>query len=124
MAAYSFYNLGFSVLVLLASYWVAAPDNRKRHLLLAARIALLITVLLYPWDFFAIRLGVWTYPKDPGLRIYGVPLNDSFFIWLCSFLAAVILIRVDRRGHPGSQSHSQRHKTIDQYGGDNGARSS
>src|SRR5260370_9670309 len=112
MAAYSFYNLGFSVLVLLASYWVAAPDNRKRHLLLAARIALLITVLLYPWDFFAIRLGVWTYPKDPRLRIYGVPLNDSFFIWLSSFLAARFLILGERRGHTGIHPLSQRHKNL------------
>jgi lycopene cyclase domain-containing protein len=65
--------------------------------MISARIALLITVLLYPWDSFAISLGVWTYPNDTGLRIYGVPLNDSIFIWLCSYLACVVLIRIDSR---------------------------
>ena|ERR1041384_2807746 len=113
MAAYSLYNVCFAVVVLSASYWLADWHDRKQHLLIAARVALLITVLLYPWDFFAVRLGVWDYPKDPGLRIYGVPLNDSFFIWLCSFLAAVVLFRIDRRGGARSQTHAQRHKTID-----------
>jgi lycopene cyclase domain-containing protein len=105
MTRYTLYNLVLAVLILAVSYLVAGYDDRKRNLLISARISLILTVLLYPWDFFAVRLGVWTYPNYDGLRIYGVPFNDSIFIWLCSFLACVILITVDRRhsqgkGHP------------------------
>jgi lycopene cyclase domain-containing protein len=97
VATYTLYNLALAVIILPVSYFVATRNNKTRSLLLSARAAWLLTVLLYPWDFFAIRLGVWDYPKYPGLRIYGVPLNDSFFIWLCSFFACVLLIRFDPR---------------------------
>jgi lycopene cyclase domain-containing protein len=96
VATYTLYNLLLAVLMAGVCYAIAGR-NRRKILLLSARVALLITVLLYPWDFFAVQLGVWTYPRDPGARIYGVPLNDSLFIWLCSFLTSVVLIRSDRR---------------------------
>lgn len=97
MTAYSLYILALAALILPASYWIAGRRNRKRNLLVSARVSLLLTVLLYPWDFFAIRLGAWTYPNFNGVTIFGVPLNDSFFIWLCSYLACVVLTRVDKR---------------------------
>jgi lycopene cyclase domain-containing protein len=97
MTKYTWYNLIFAAFTLPVSYWLAGPNNRRDRILVAARIGLLITVLLYPWDFFAIRLGAWTYPNFIGLRVYGVPLNDSLFIWLCSYLSCLVLIRVDRR---------------------------
>lgn len=96
MRLYYLYNLAFAAFTLPVSYWLAGSEDRRRHLLLSARIALLLTVIYYPWDFFAIRLGVWTYPLDPGLRIYEVPLNDLIFIWLCSFLTCCVLTAVDR----------------------------
>jgi len=96
MTHYSVYNLVFAVFTLSLSYWLAGVRNKRRNLLSAARIALLLTVLYYPWDFFAIRLGVWKYPKHPGLKIHEVPLNDLIFIWLCSYLTCVILIAADR----------------------------
>ena len=104
MTRYTLYNLVLAVFVLIVSSCVAAFGDRKRNLLISARAALLITLLLYPWDFFAVRMGVWIYPNYDGLRIYGVPFNDSVFIWLCSFLACVILITLDRR-HAESKSH-------------------
>jgi len=108
MARYTFYNLGLAMLVLPVCYWIASQGNRKRSLLVSARVALLVTLLLFPWDFFAIRLGVWTYPLYDGVRVYGVPINDSIFIWLCSFLACVVLITFDarhseRKRHPEGQ---------------------
>ncbi len=103
MASYSLYNLCVAVLIATLCYTIAWR-NRKSIFFLSARIGLLITVLLYPWDFFAVRLGVWTYPKDPGMRIYGVPLNDSLFIWLCSFLACVILLATDDWGSRGNRN--------------------
>src|SRR5260370_29032964 len=91
MTTYYLYNLVFAGFVLPVSYWLVGSKLRRRHLLLSARIALLLTVIYYPWDFFAIRLGVWTYPTNPGVKIYQVPLNDLVFIWLCSFLTCCVL---------------------------------
>jgi lycopene cyclase domain-containing protein len=97
MRSYDTYNLLFGGFVLTVSYWLVGPKQRTRQLLLAARIALLLTVIYYPWDFFAIRLGVWTYPTDPGVKIYQVPLNDLVFIWLCSFLTCCVLVATQSR---------------------------
>lgn len=111
MTPYTAYNLAFAVFTFTISYWLVGPNNRRRKLLLSARISLLLTVLYYPWDFFAIRLGVWRYPNHPGLRIYEVPLNDLIFIWLCSYLTCVVLIAVNRR-RSYRYGHSQ-HKKAD-----------
>jgi len=113
MTTYTLYILAFTGFTLPVSYWIAGRHNRKHKLVLSARIALLLTVLIYPWDFFAIRLGAWTYPNFSGLTLYGVPLNDAFFIWLCSYLACVVLITVDgsRRRR---QAYSERKETVDQ----------
>lgn len=108
MATFTLYNLIFATFSLFFSYLILGRRNRK-HLLLSARVALLITVILYPWDFFAIRLGAWSYPAYPGWRLYGVPLNDLLFIWLCSYLTCVVLIRFDWRG-----SQSERHSESEQ----------
>lgn len=97
MPRYYIYNLIFSVIVIPFCYWLVGPELRRRQLALSARVAGLLTVLYYPWDFFAIRLGVWTYPTNPGFRIYGVPGNDLVFIWLCSFLTCCVLVGGKRR---------------------------
>jgi lycopene cyclase domain-containing protein len=110
MATYTFYNLLLGIVILTAAYLIAGRN--RRILFLAARVALLITLLLYPWDFFAVRLGVWVYPKDPGVMIYGVPLNDSIFIWLCSFLTSVGLLEVDRR-NSSNQADTEGHKAVE-----------
>lgn len=113
MTMYTWYILAFAAFTLPVSCWLAGRKERRRTLLLAARISCLQTVLLYPWDFFAIRLGAWTYPNFTGWRVYGVPLNDSFFIWLFSFLACVVLIRFDR-GEPHRHAETQRQRANDQ----------
>ena len=97
MNPYDVYNVVFAVFTLPVCYWLVGFDVRRRQLMRSARIALLLTMIYYPWDFFAIRLGVWTYPSDPGLRIYQVPLNDLIFIWLCSFLTCCVLIATRNR---------------------------
>ncbi len=115
ISAYTFYNLVLAVVILTIGYGIAGLKDRRRVMFLSARIALLITLLLYPWDFFAIRLGVWTYPKNPGLTIYGVPFNDSLFIWLCSFLACVVLLKVDRWS-TSNQTNTERYKAVEENG--------
>ena len=118
MATYTLYNLALAVVILPVSYLVAIRNNMRRSLLLSARAAWLLTMILYPWDFFAIRLGVWTYPKYAGLRIYDVPLNDLFFIWLCSYLACVVLTRFDLRRSQG-KGNAERQQEDRGNSGDN-----
>lgn len=117
MTAYTAYNLSFAAFTFAFSYWVVGTHNRRHKLSLSARIALLITVLYYPWDFFAIRLAVWRYPIHPGLRIHDVPLNDLIFIWLCSYLTCIVLRAVDSR-RPSSHGHSQRKEASGENAGD------
>ena len=116
MTPYTAYNLVLAAFTLPISYWLVGASKRRGNLLLSARIALLLTVIYYPWDFFAIRLGVWRYPNHPGLRIYEVPLNDLIFIWLCSFLACNVLIAVDRWR---ARSQGQRYPEREEAGGQN-----
>lgn len=105
MSAYSWYTLAFAAFTLGISYWLTSRDGRRRKLMRAARIASLLTLLGYPWDFFAIRLGAWTHPNFEGLRIYGVPVYDSVFTWMFSYFACVILMKFDRRkSHGGAKS--------------------
>lgn len=123
MTTYTLYILGFAAFALPISYWIAGRTDRRRNVLLSARIGLLLTVLIYPWDFFAIRLGAWTYPNFTGLTVFGVPLNDSFFIWLCSYLACVVLIRVDRR-RSGNHTYSESQGAVNHDTKDKGQGSS
>jgi|KBSSwiStaDraftv2_1062776.scaffolds.fasta_scaffold327550_1 lycopene cyclase domain-containing protein len=108
MTTYGWFILAFAAIVLPISYWLAGRNQRRGKLLLAARIAVLLTVLGYPWDFFAIQLGAWTHPNFKGWRLYGVPLNDSIFTWLFSYLACVAILRFDRRkSHRNTESQSE-----------------
>src|SRR2546421_3014095 len=107
MKPYTAYILSLAAFVLPVSYKLAGSRNRQRNLLLSARIAFLVTLIGYPWDFFAIHAGVWKYPNDPGLRIYDVPLNDLFFMWLGTHLACSFLIAIEGR-KPRSQGHTER----------------
>jgi lycopene cyclase domain-containing protein len=110
MTPYTAFNLALTVFILPISFILVGPRNRRRPLLLSARVALLVTLIGYPWDFFAIQLGVWRYPNDAGLRIYDVPLNDLIFIWLCTYLTCSFLIAA-RRWQAGSQGHPERKNT-------------
>ncbi len=113
MTPYSSYNLILTMFVLPLSFLLAGSSNRLGNLLLSGRVALLVMLLGYPWDFFAIHLGVWNYPGNPGYRIYGVPINDLWFMWLCTHLACCFLIAIRRRyargdGDPKSKNASKK----------------
>jgi lycopene cyclase domain-containing protein len=123
MTPYTTYNLALAAFILPGSYWLAGRRNRRRNLTLSARIAVLVTLIAYPWDYFAIHVGVWRYPNAPGLRLHDVPLNDLVFIWLCSHLACSFLIAVHGR-ESGGQGHSERKNAGQQNAGDDGTRSS
>ncbi len=103
MTPYTAYNLVLATLVLPISYVLTRLGDQRRDLLVSARVALLVTLLGYPWDFFAIHARVWTYPNYPGIRIYNVPLNDLVFMWLCSHFTCALLITVRRRYSGGDR---------------------
>jgi hypothetical protein len=75
-------------------------------------------LVVYPWDFFAISLDVWAYPSDSAPTIYGVPLNDLIFSWVCSFFTANVLLAIagnqaDRGGHPKSKHAREKNAGYD-----------
>ena len=113
MSTYTVYNFALAALVLPLSCWLLGPRNLRRSVLRCARIALLMTLLGYPWDFFAINMGVWRYPRLPGYSIHGVPLNDLLFMWLCTHLACSVLTAA-RRWESGRERHSESKYASDQ----------
>lgn len=86
MTTYALFNLVFAAAVAVVSPFLIKTRAQLRAVIHAS---LFITVFAYPWDFFAVHLGVWEYAQ-PGPLIYGVPLNDSVFIFVCMFLGAAI----------------------------------
>jgi lycopene cyclase domain-containing protein len=123
MSAYTVYNLSIAAFIVPASYWLADARSKRRTLALASRIAFLLTLLAYPWDFFAIHLQVWRYPVDPGPRIHDVPLNDLVFMWLCTYLACTLLIAIGK-WESSRQGHSKREHASEERAGHDGIRSS
>jgi lycopene cyclase domain-containing protein len=111
---YTAYNLVLAGISLPVSFWLAGAPSRWQTVSRSARIATLLTMLAFPWDFFAIHLNVWRYPLDPGVRIHGVPLNDLIFMWLCTNLACSVIMALDRR-EPLRQRNSKREYTREQY---------
>ena len=97
MIHYTLFNGIFAAVALPTSYYLCGRAERKRMFLASSRVTLLVTLLGYPWDFFAIRHGVWAFPVAPGFEIHGVPLNDLAFLALCTQVTCSALIAFDRR---------------------------
>ena len=97
MTEYTIFNIVLAAIILPPIIWFNANQGRWRELGISTRISFLMAVIAYPWDFFAIHLNVWAYPKDPGPKIYDVPLNDLVFIWICTQLASSVLIGILKR---------------------------
>lgn len=110
MSAYTIYNMVLAVIVLPLGTVLLLNGGTSALVLAAARVALLVTLIAFPWDFFAIQFGAWQYPNDPGPRIYGVPVNDLAFIWLCTFLTCSVLVAFRRR-ESGGHRHTEREDT-------------
>lgn len=103
MSDYTLFNVGLGVCVAISSSYLL---RQGRFHLLAARIGLLLVLIAYPWDFFAIKLSVWTY-SAPGPRLFSVPLNDLIFIFLCTYLTVTVLLYFRPRGLSKSHSRTQ-----------------
>jgi len=114
MNLYTAYNLGLALFAFLALCLLRVFTKQWGDLLLAMRVAFMVTLISYPWDFFAIHMGAWQYPVHPGFKIHDVPVNDLIFIWLCSVLTSSFLIAV-RRGKSLSQRYAESKDTAEQY---------
>ena len=117
MNAYTIYNVVLAAAILPLSCWLVGPRNRRQLILRCARICLLMTLIGYPWDFFAIRMGAWRYPQ-PGYTIHAVPLNDLFFMWTCTQLTCSTLIAA-RRWQSSSERYAKRKNASDENACDN-----
>lgn len=106
MTAYTAYNLVLAALVLPLSYRLLGSRDRRRLVLRCARIGLLMTLIGYPWDFFAIKMGAWRY-LQPGYTIHAVPVNDLLFMWICTQLTCGALIAA-RRWQSSSEGYAKR----------------
>lgn len=74
--------------------------SQRRAILAGALWALLFSV---PWDFWAIRMRVWTFPSDThlGLWIGGLPLEEYLFIVGATMFVASVTLVLGARGGRG-----------------------
>jgi uncharacterized membrane protein YoaT (DUF817 family) len=99
------------ILIPVSIYLLKQVDS-LRQLRVAHRIGAKLAFFAFSWDFFAIQLGAWRYPRDPGPALYGVPLNDLVLIWICSQFSVTIFIVIIKRqrlreGHPEREYASE-----------------
>lgn len=107
MTIYSQFNVAFGLAVGLA---LLVLVQSREQLYLILRVSAFVTLLAFPWDFLAIQFRAWDY-TDPGLRLFGVPVNDVIFMFLCSLLTTGTLTSSfsPRRGrhHRRSEANHQ-----------------
>lgn len=87
MSTYSVYNLVLAAILVPIG---AALLRSRAHFVACVRAALVIMVMAFPWGVFARDVQVWEY-ADPGTTLYGVPLNDVWFMGTCTFFASALL---------------------------------
>jgi len=63
----------------------------KRTLLYAIFFALIFSI---PWDIYAVRTDIWSFPKEGNVGIYllGLPLEEYFFMALVTLLIGSMTI--------------------------------
>lgn len=91
---YLLFNCIYAVVISAALGSVVRLRGRLRLIL---RVATALTLISYPWDFFAIHFKAWHHP-DPNPSIFTVPVNDLIFIFLCTLVSgATFVYLADRR---------------------------
>lgn len=69
--------------------WLLMRDRRRMGRIM--RMATVVVLLSFPWDYLAVTTRTWDYGA-PGPRLFGVPLNDMLFIFSCSAFAGSLLL--------------------------------
>lgn len=103
ISSFTLFNIVIAAVLLPASFFAVSIDDRRVGIRIALRSATLVTLMAYPWDFFAVQQGVWRYPADPGLMLYGVPLNDSVLIWVCTCFSSSVFHAIERWQYRGDR---------------------
>ena len=86
MNNYLIYNF---CLLLLLIILLAIFGCSKSEFIKFNKVSTILVLIGFPWDYFAIHLGVWEYPQNPGIRFYHVPINDLIFIYVSSMIASL-----------------------------------
>lgn len=89
MTEYLFMN----VVALLIAVLFALRLKNWRQIQSALKIALLATILAYPWLYFGIAQHAWGH-GDPGPVLFGVPLNELILAFIMTFANASALLAV------------------------------
>lgn len=98
---YTLLNAGLIGAAAIVLAWTK-PSRAQIHTVL--RTAFVVTLLAYPWDFFAVHWGAWTY-GDQVDSLFGVNPQDLVFIFGCTTISAALLRRrEDPYGIRGSDS--------------------
>lgn len=88
MSVYVAFNAALLIVAALVLRFVTPPADRVHTL----RTGVFVTVLAFPWDFFAIQTRAWSYPI-PHATVWSVPVNDLVFIFIASVISAGLLSR-------------------------------
>lgn len=84
---YETLNLTMAAMALLATRYAGARDAVR-----ALKLAVVVTILAYPWDFFGIQMGAWSYGADLQ-TLFGVPWQDILLTALLVHITACVLLR-------------------------------
>jgi hypothetical protein len=76
----------------------------RRQLGVVLRTATVVTLISYPWDFFAIHWRAWAYGEEVP-RLLGVPTYDLIFIFVCTIFTASLFSSARRGGFDDLEEH-------------------
>lgn len=84
---YQSLNLIMALIALLATRYAGAKNAVR-----ALKLAVVVPVLAYPWDFFGIQMSAWRYGTNLH-TLFGVPLHDILLTALLVHTTACVLLR-------------------------------
>jgi hypothetical protein len=96
--SYLLFNCLYALIVAAILGFTIRSRDALRLLL---RVASALTLISYPWDFFAIHFKAWRHP-NPNPAIFTVPVNDLVFIFLCTLVSGAVFRYLADRGSANS----------------------
>ena len=102
MGRYEALTLGL-ILVVAGSLRLLIRSRQQFGVVL--RTAIVVTLISYPWDFFAIQWRAWTYGEKVP-QLLGVPIYDLIFIFVCTAFTASLFSSARRGGFNDLEEHT------------------
>jgi hypothetical protein len=109
MNVYTWFNIIIAAALMPASFYAIPASRRLRGTQLSVRSATLMALTAFPWDYFGVQQGAWRYPLNPGLIIYGVPVNDLLLIWVGTHFSCSIFYAAVCRPYRGKRHSENKH---------------